>query len=153
MFLWTAFILGFVGSAHCAGMCGPIALALPLRSNSWLTRVSGGLIYNTGRISTYIMLGAIFGLLGKGLHMAGFQLWASVVIGVLMIAFVLIPLIFKSLPTLNNLFEGYSSRLLSGFKNMFRNGDTSSLSTAYCPADLCMLQWPEPSIRAMYSRP
>ena len=26
---WTAFILGLVGSLHCAGMCGPLALALP----------------------------------------------------------------------------------------------------------------------------
>ena len=127
MFLWTAFIVGLVGSAHCAGMCGPIALALPLRSESWFTRVSGGLIYNTGRILTYMMLGAIFGLLGKGLHMAGFQLWTSVVLGILMITMVLVPLIFKRMPSLNNVFESYSARLLSGFRSMFRKGDTKSL--------------------------
>ena len=127
MFLWTAFILGLVGSAHCAGMCGPIALALPLRSESWLTRVSGGLIYNTGRIFTYMLLGAVFGLLGKGLHMAGFQLWTSVVIGILMISMVIIPVIFKKMPSLNNVFESYSARLLSGFRNMFRKGNMSSL--------------------------
>ncbi len=28
--IWTAFILGLAGSMHCAGMCGPLALALPL---------------------------------------------------------------------------------------------------------------------------
>ncbi len=127
MFLWTAFIVGLVGSAHCAGMCGPIALALPLKSESWFTRVSGGLVYNTGRILTYMILGAIFGLLGKGLHMAGFQLWASVVIGVLMIVMVVVPLIFKKLPSLNTVFEGYSARLLSGFRTMFRKGGNSSL--------------------------
>jgi hypothetical protein len=127
MLLWTAFIVGLVGSAHCAGMCGPIALALPLKSENWFTRVGGGLLYNTGRIITYMILGAIFGLLGKGLHMAGFQLWASVVIGILMIVMVLVPLIFKKLPSLNTIFEGYSSRLLSGFRNMFSNGDKKSL--------------------------
>ena len=127
MFLWTAFIVGLVGSAHCAGMCGPIALALPLRSESWFTRVSGGLIYNLGRIITYMVLGAIFGLLGKGLHMAGFQLWTSVVLGILMITMVLIPIIFKRMPSLSNIFESYSARLLSGFRNMFRKGDTKSL--------------------------
>lgn len=127
MFLWTAFIVGLVGSAHCAGMCGPIALALPLKSDNWFTRVSGGLIYNLGRIITYMLLGAIFGLLGKGLHMAGFQLWASVVIGILMIALVIVPLIFKKLPSLNNVFESYSARLLGGFRNMFRTGGTFSL--------------------------
>ena len=127
MFLWTAFIVGLVGSAHCAGMCGPIALALPLRGESWFTRVSGALVYNTGRIFTYMLLGAIFGLLGKGLHMAGFQAWTSVVIGILMITMVLVPLIFKRMPSLTNVFESYSARLLTGFRNMFRKGDTKSL--------------------------
>jgi uncharacterized protein len=127
MFLWTAFILGLIGSAHCAGMCGPIALALPLRSDNWFTRVSGGLIYNVGRIFTYMVLGAIFGLLGKGLHMAGFQLWTSIVIGILMISFVLVPLIFNGIPSLTHVFESYSSRLLSGFRNLFRKGDPMSL--------------------------
>ncbi len=127
MFLWTAFIVGLVGSAHCAGMCGPIALALPLKSDNWFTRVSGGLVYNMGRILTYMILGAVFGLLGKGLHMAGFQLWASVVIGILMIVMVVIPLVFRKLPSLNTVFEGYSARLLSGFRAMFHRGGNSSL--------------------------
>jgi uncharacterized protein len=127
MFLWTAFIVGLVGSAHCAGMCGPIALALPLKSDNWFTRVSGGIVYNTGRIITYMLLGAIFGMLGKGLHMAGFQLWASIIIGILMIVMVVVPLVFKKMPSLNNVFEGYSARLLGGFRNMFRKGGMPSL--------------------------
>ena len=127
MFLWTAFIVGLVGSAHCAGMCGPIALALPLKSENWYTRAGGGLVYNSGRIITYMVLGAVFGLLGKGLHMAGFQLWASVVIGILMITMVVVPLIFRKLPSLGNVFEGYSVRLISVFRNMFHKGDTKSL--------------------------
>jgi uncharacterized protein len=127
MFLWTAFIVGLVGSAHCAGMCGPIALALPLRSESWFTRISGGLIYNAGRIFTYMVLGAIFGLLGKGLHMAGFQLWASVIIGILMILLVLFPLIFKKLPSVNSVMEKYSAGIMSGFHALFRKGDLKSL--------------------------
>lgn len=127
MFLWTAFLVGFIGSAHCAGMCGPIALALPLRSDNWAHRVAGGLIYNTGRIITYMLLGAVFGLLGKGLHMAGFQSWASVIVGTLMIAFVVIPLLFKQLPSANTVFEGYSSRLMGGFRKLFRNGTYPSL--------------------------
>ena len=28
--LWTALMLGFVGSLHCAGMCGPLAMAVPI---------------------------------------------------------------------------------------------------------------------------
>ena len=34
MDLWTAFLLGLVGSLHCAGMCGPLALALPAAGNT-----------------------------------------------------------------------------------------------------------------------
>ncbi|MFH1121672.1 MAG: sulfite exporter TauE/SafE family protein [Bacteroidota bacterium] len=127
MFLWTAFLVGLVGSAHCAGMCGPIALALPLRSDSWTRRIAGGLIYNTGRVLTYMILGVIFGLLGKGLHMAGFQLWTSVVVGALMIAFVVIPLLFRNLPSADNLFEGFSARLMGGFRRLFRNSSYASL--------------------------
>ena len=127
MYLWTAFLIGLVGSAHCAGMCGPIALALPLRSDSWIRRIAGGLTYNSGRILTYMLLGALFGLLGKGLHMAGFQLWASVVVGALMIAFVVVPLLFRQLPSVNTIFEGYSARLMGGFRRLFRNSSYPSL--------------------------
>ena len=127
MFLWTAFLVGLVGSAHCAGMCGPIALALPLRSDIWVRRVAGGLIYNTGRVLTYVLLGAVFGLLGKGLHMAGFQRWASIIVGVLMIAFVVIPLLFKQMPSLNTVLEGYSSRMIGGFRALFRSSSYPSL--------------------------
>lgn len=127
MYLWTAFLIGLVGSAHCAGMCGPIALALPLRSDNWLRRIAGGLTYNSGRILTYMLLGALFGLLGKGLHMAGFQLWASVIVGALMIAFVVVPLLFRQLPSVNTIFEGYSARLMGGFRRLFRNSSYPSL--------------------------
>lgn len=127
MLLWTAFLVGIVGSAHCAGMCGPIALALPLKNENWFTRSFSGLIYNTGRVITYIILGAIFGLLGKSLHMAGFQRWSSIIIGVLMISFVVIPLIFRNMPSMNNVFSGYSHRLMGGFRAMFRNGSYGSL--------------------------
>jgi hypothetical protein len=127
MLLWTAFLVGIVGSAHCAGMCGPIALALPLKNENWFTRTFSGLIYNTGRVITYIILGAVFGLLGKSLHMAGFQQWSSIVIGILMIAFVIVPLIFSKLPSVNNMFSGYSHRLLGAFRGLFNKGSYGSL--------------------------
>lgn len=126
MLLWTAFLLGFVGSAHCAGMCGPIALALPLDNNGW-TRISGALMYNLGRTVTYILLGAIFGLLGRGLHMAGFQQWASIIVGSLMITFVIFPIIFRKIPTFNTAFGGYTHRLISAFRRLFMKSSHQSL--------------------------
>jgi sulfite exporter TauE/SafE len=127
MFLWTAFLIGLVGSFHCAGMCGPIALALPLNRGGWFERISGGLIYNVGRILTYMILGAIFGILGKGIHLAGFQLWSSVVIGILMIVMVIVPLIFGNKLSIERLFGGYSNRLFARFHRLFHAGTPTSL--------------------------
>lgn len=81
MELWTAFLLGLVGSAHCAGMCGPLALALPATGNTRTGFLAGRVAYNLGRIVTYGLLGALFGLLGQTLSIAGLQRWVSLVAG------------------------------------------------------------------------
>jgi sulfite exporter TauE/SafE len=83
---WTAFILGLVGSLHCAGMCGPLALALPNTSNRTAAFLLGRVAYNLGRIATYCLLGFIFGLLGKTLFLAGIQRWVSITLGVMLLA-------------------------------------------------------------------
>ena len=82
MILWTALLLGLVGSLHCAGMCGPLALALPLAGSSGPGFVAGRLAYNFGRVVTYCCLGLIFGLVGRTLFLAGIQRWVSVGLGV-----------------------------------------------------------------------
>lgn len=84
MELWTAFLLGLVGSAHCAGMCGPLALALPRGERA--TFVLGRLLYNVGRVVTYMLMGAFFGLLGHGFALAGLQRWVSLVLGIAILA-------------------------------------------------------------------
>lgn len=82
----TAFILGLVGSLHCAGMCGPLALALPSSGHSTSSFVVGRLAYNLGRIATYCALGLVFGLIGRSLYLAGLQRWVSMVLGALLLA-------------------------------------------------------------------
>jgi sulfite exporter TauE/SafE len=120
MFLWTALLIGLVGSLHCIGMCGPIAIALPLGKTNIISKLVGGLIYNTGRIITYMILGAVFGLIGKGIHIAGMHQWVSMVIGVMMIGSVVMPLFFRQRLMLNTLFSGYSERLTSQFRKYFK---------------------------------
>jgi uncharacterized protein len=80
--LWTAFLLGLVGSLHCAGMCGPLALALPAAGNTTPAYVLGRVAYNAGRIITYCLLGIVFGLAGRTFLMAGLQRWTSIALGV-----------------------------------------------------------------------
>ncbi|NVJ49273.1 MAG: sulfite exporter TauE/SafE family protein [Gammaproteobacteria bacterium] len=59
--------LGLGGSLHCVGMCGPIvsAFSLSTRQQTWSQTLRTTLSYNFGRISTYLLLGALFGWLGS----------------------------------------------------------------------------------------
>jgi len=82
MDLWTAFLLGLVGSLHCAGMCGPLALALPPAGDTTPGYVVGRVAYNLGRIATYCLLGILFGLVGWTFLLAGVQRWVSIALGV-----------------------------------------------------------------------
>lgn len=104
---WTAFLLGLLGSLHCAGMCGPLALAVSgsarvpadnhkrvhaglfsAASTSWL---ASRLAYNLGRIATYCAIGLLFGILGRTVFLAGFQRWFSLGVGLILLL-ALIPL-------------------------------------------------------------
>lgn len=97
MELWTAFLLGLIGSAHCAGMCGPLALALPRSARARF--VLGRVLYNLGRIVTYLLMGAFFGLLGHGFALAGLQRWVSLVLGAaILVGLFLSPRFANTLP-------------------------------------------------------
>ncbi len=89
--LYTALVLGLLGSFHCIGMCGPIAFVLPVDRTSQSRAFVGSFLYHLGRLLTYGLIGMLFGLLGKGLYLAGFQQRLSILIGVVMILMVLVP--------------------------------------------------------------
>jgi sulfite exporter TauE/SafE len=126
-FYVAALFLGFITGFHCIGMCGPIAIALPLKKNNWITRISSSLLYNIGRTVTYGFLGAIFGLLGKGIKMSGFQQWISISVGILMILSVLFPVLFKHTEAINKFLFAYVGKLIIGFKKLFQKSSYSSL--------------------------
>jgi sulfite exporter TauE/SafE len=86
MSMWyTAFLLGLAGSLHCVGMCGPLMLAMPLPADARRAALAQTLVYQSGRILTYVALGGFFGVLGQGIAIAGFQQALSIVAGVAMI--------------------------------------------------------------------
>ena len=58
------FVAGMFGSAHCIGMCGPIALAIGGASPTWRSNLARQLTYTLGRLATYAVLGAIAGFCG-----------------------------------------------------------------------------------------
>jgi uncharacterized protein len=87
----TAFLLGVLGSFHCIGMCGPIALVLPLSKNSRIEKFVGAILYNMGRIITYACFGLLFGSIGKSVAFFGYQQWLSILVGVAIFIVLFLP--------------------------------------------------------------
>lgn len=87
----AALLLGFFGSFHCIGMCGPIAIALPQHSDKYNIKIISALLYNFGRVITYAIIGVLFGTIGKGLFLGGLQQSISIITGIVIILFVVFP--------------------------------------------------------------
>ena len=85
-----AFLIGFVGSFHCVGMCGAIALSLPVKSLPINQRNIGLVLYNLGRVVTYSLIGVMFGLLGRTFYLGGLQKWVSIIIGISIITYLIL---------------------------------------------------------------
>jgi uncharacterized protein len=74
---WTALIMGLAGSLHCAGMCSPLAMAVTSQKPFLLNKI----IYNSGRIFTYGILGAIAASFGSVFMITPYQGIVSFIIG------------------------------------------------------------------------
>lgn len=58
----AAAALGFAGSLHCAGMCGPLVIAGAVRGGRASARALAN--YLLGRLCSYVLVGAIMGQIG-----------------------------------------------------------------------------------------
>ena len=57
----AALLVGFLGSAHCVGMCGGIASVMSLNGVTKSKKTLTTLLYNIGRIISYMVAGALVG--------------------------------------------------------------------------------------------
>ena len=89
--LWSGFLLGFVGSLHCMGMCGPIAFMLPVSHDKPYKKAIQITLYHTGRVLAYALIGLVFAILGQSFVAFGYQQHISVAVGAIMILLVIIP--------------------------------------------------------------
>lgn len=89
--LYAAFLLGLISSLHCIGMCGPIAMVLPVSQRNPEKKALQVITYHLGRIISYSLLGLFFGIVGRGFYLAGLQQWLSIFAGTLMIFMVIVP--------------------------------------------------------------
>ena len=94
--LSTALVMGLAGSLHCAGMCGPLMLALPFGNGSKKAAFRG-MVYHLGRLLTYGAMGAILGSLGYGISIAGWQQSLSLITGILILVMAIFPFIGKKI--------------------------------------------------------
>lgn len=114
-FLIPAFMLGILGSFHCLGMCGPIAMALPLKGVTQVQRMLKVLTYNVGRILTYSLFGLLFGIVGKSVVVAGYQQWLSIALGVIVLLLYFLPSSTTSrIPIMK-----YAAQLILKLKGLF----------------------------------
>jgi uncharacterized protein len=108
-----AFALGLGSSLHCMGMCGPIAFMLPLNRTSGWTKLGGIVSYSFGRVLTYMLLGAIFGLIGQSFEVIGVLQVMSIVFGALIVLSVVFPRILSRLSSSNSWYLRFNNWIQS----------------------------------------
>ena len=113
---WIALTLGFFGSLHCIGMCGPLALAV--HSGKRVTgffAVLDTLQYNSGRTLGYIALGIIAGLLGSFANIGDGQRVVSVMIGLSLVFLLLFSInpdqLINKIPSFKRVYTFISTKL------------------------------------------
>lgn len=87
--LFSGFSIGLIGSFHCVGMCGPLALSLPIHHLRSIEKTTSVLLYNIGRALSYSFMGVILGLLGQSFSFLKIQQWLSISAGVLILVVLL----------------------------------------------------------------
>ncbi|MBK9717230.1 MAG: sulfite exporter TauE/SafE family protein [Saprospiraceae bacterium] len=87
--LITGFTIGVFGSFHCVGMCGPLALSLPIHQLTIFNKSMAIGLYNLGRSFSYASMGIVFGLLGMSFSLFKLQQWLSIGAGSVILLFLI----------------------------------------------------------------
>ncbi len=127
--LYSAFIFGLISSLHCIGMCGPIALMIPVDRTNPAKKTTQIITYHLGRLTAYALIGLVFGLVGKGFFLAGIQQRLSVFIGVAMIITILIPERVLANYNFSKPVYRLISKIKSSLGKQFKNKSYQSLFT------------------------
>ncbi len=121
--MWaTALILGFAGSMHCMGMCAPLVIAVT-NAKSVFSR----LIYNTGRVLTYGIMGAIVAGAGMILPLHRYQNALSIALGIALLVIGLGGFRSIRIPILTRYIHGLTIRLKSLFGHYLTRNTRGSI--------------------------
>jgi len=108
-------------------MCGPIVLALPVGNTSTFKLALSRILYNFGRIVTYTFFGTVFGFFGRGITFVGFQSFASIAVGVIILVYYLMPSKYKGTLSSTAPYQFLNKFVKSAFKKITKTGSPQAL--------------------------
>jgi uncharacterized protein len=79
-----ALLMGFTGSLHCAGMCGPIVWIMPFQAFTGIKKAAALALYHAGRLSVYAALAIVLHSF-RGLFDPKIQQYISIVLGAILL--------------------------------------------------------------------
>jgi sulfite exporter TauE/SafE len=82
------FVLGLATSLHCIGMCGPMIVTYAVKSSrddSLLASVVPNVAYQAARTLSYVLVGAVLGVVGSAFDLTGIRPWVLLLAGGFMI--------------------------------------------------------------------
>ena len=118
---------GALGSVHCVGMCGPLALSLPGADRLPGRFLVERLLYNGGRVITYAVLGGLVGLVGRVVSLAGFQQVLSVGIGTAMVLVAIVPWVSRQVRRLEQAPSAFLRRVTAPIGTLYRSGGPAAM--------------------------
>ena len=93
-YIIPAFLIGLGGSLHCIGMCGPLMFSTLMNNQKGSLSVNKWLVYQSGRISVYVIWGILFGFIGTSARMFGWQQNISMSLGIGILAILILTRLF-----------------------------------------------------------
>ncbi len=76
-----ALVTGLLGTGHCVGMCGPVVAALSISGEGRRSGPLFHLLYHSGRLVTYTLIGLLVGWLGSAIaYTDAFRLVSRVIL-------------------------------------------------------------------------
>ncbi|MFB6248078.1 MAG: sulfite exporter TauE/SafE family protein [Salinibacter sp.] len=118
---------GVLGSVHCVGMCGPLALSLPGADRLPGRFLLDRLLYNAGRVVTYALLGGLVGLAGRVVSLAGFQQVLSIGIGAAMVLVAVVPWVGRQVRRLEQPPSALLRRVTTPMSALYRSGGPAAM--------------------------
>ena len=120
------FLMGLLGSVHCIGMCGPLVMALPISHKNNFQKTAALFLYHAGKITSYALLGVLFGLFGSQFPIFGLQKNISIVIGISMLLYVAYVFVLKPKHLQLGLFNGLYNYIVKALSKLFKSKRTGA---------------------------